>query len=53
MKKYGLVDFKKGSHKSMKPVLPYKNLKIAHNIINEHDNGLKSNEKKKSQGGSR
>jgi predicted transcriptional regulator len=52
MKKYGLVDFKKGAHKAMKPVLPYKNLKIAHNIINEHDTA-QFKEKKKSQGGTR
>jgi predicted transcriptional regulator len=35
MKKYGLVDFVKGEHKAMKPVLPYKNLKIEHDIILE------------------
>lgn len=33
MKKYGLIDFEKGEHRAMKPVLPYQNLKIEHEII--------------------
>lgn len=33
MKKYGLVDFELGSHRTMKPVLPYTNLRIAHDIF--------------------
>lgn len=47
MKKYGLVDFVKGEHRMMKPVLPYKNLKIEHDII------LEPTETRKAQGGSR
>lgn len=33
MKKYGLVDFKHGAHRTLMPILPYENLKIAHIII--------------------
>ena len=33
MKKYGLVDFEKGEHRAMKPILPYENLRIYHDII--------------------
>ncbi len=51
MKKYGLVDFEKGPHKSMKPILPYNNLKIEHDIISVCYLGL--NEKYKAQSGSR
>ena len=47
MKKYGLVDFVKGDHRTMKPVLPYKNLKIEHDII------LEPTENCKAQGGAR
>lgn len=35
MKKYGLVDFLKGNHRMLKPILPYKNLKIEYDIILE------------------
>lgn len=35
MKKYGLVDFIKGEHRTLRPILPYKNLKIEHEIIRE------------------
>lgn len=35
MKQYGLVDFEKTSHRAMKPVLPYQNLKIEHHIIGD------------------
>lgn len=50
MKKYGLVDFEKTGPKAMKPVLPYHNLKIEHDVIVEHD---VLNEKLKTQGGTR
>lgn len=33
MKQYGLVDFKHGAHKTMMPILPYKNLRIEHRVI--------------------
>lgn len=38
MKKYGLVDFKKGKHRAMMPVLPYKNLKIEHDVFYKIEN---------------
>jgi predicted transcriptional regulator len=47
MKKYGLVDFEKTNHRAMKPVLPYNNLKIEHDVIVERDI------KQKAQGGTR
>lgn len=47
MKKYGLVDFVKGDHRTMKPILPYKSLKIEHDII------LEPTENRKAQGEAR
>lgn len=35
MKKYGLVDFKKGKHRTIRPILPYSNLKIEHALFSE------------------
>lgn len=47
MEKYGLVDFVKGERRTIKPVLPYNNLKIEHDII------LDQAQNRKSQGGAR
>lgn len=35
MKQYGLVDFKEGRHRAMRPVLPYENLRIKHDIFQQ------------------
>jgi predicted transcriptional regulator len=33
MKKYGLVELVKGEHRSMRPILPYDNLKIKYDFL--------------------
>lgn len=41
MKKYGLVDFKLGKHRTMRPILPYQNLKIEHDLFSPFDEKYK------------
>lgn len=36
----GFVDFKKGSHRAKRPILPYENLKIEHDVFSEIENSI-------------